>query len=636
MELVLAPDTRRGAPPSNSLPNLTPSLLLQPFLPVVSFPAYFETLHTFASSLELLSRQAGLNRHQESSLKPLASPVKPSPAGDFDPGIVSKIMESVLENLNSLVASTAHGEGFVLLLLHLYPLFQYPQTSFEMVQTHLDTVGRHMSHAQMYRLFASVLIHFFDTPLQPYQQAHLLSRSTADFIIRRFSLCTFLSKFLEFFLEAVLEPDRLSGRGGAASTRKSVFRLKESESILGLQTQVSEVLPQSPLYDEQKRQSHASDFTFSVDLSEAGGGAGYQSEGETSSGGDSEGELHPEASLLARSGVVLGSVGPNMYDIHEEEDEEGDNKGERIEGPRERGEGSLRMMLLPQLSLGGQDAHDGTEQRRPQRNSRTTREVSTGDADADREQESSQSTGRIPKSSSTSLLTASLESPVATSGNTSTLNGGELPTLEDSVRTLSTDSHSDPLTSRSAATAARSDGVMTKSAGGRDGVEFQVGLERGEEGEQRLKGGFEEGEGEREGTVPREAEDEEESSEKKTSELRNDPETTAINQRIAEVAGDTLCWLMRRLGPLLATCHIVSPLLNGIHRCFTGVVGRPPRHGPVLGCLAYMAELYGEKVLVNLYLPRVEGWVGFTFYTPMEPYCLTSGQIDPICTASVC
>ena len=614
MEVVLVPDTRRGASPSHlSLPHLTPSLLLQPFLPVVSFPAYFDNLHTFASSLELLSQQAGLNKYQDSSPKPLISPMKPTPGGELDPEIVTKIMEAVLENLNTLVGSTAHGEGFVLLLLHLYPLFQYPQTSFEMVQTHLDTLGRHMSHAQMHRLFAGVLVHFFDTTLQPHQQGYLLSRLTADFLIRRFGLCIFLSKFLEFFLEAVLEPDRLSTRGATATgTRKSVFRLKESESILGLQQKLSEVLPQSSLqYDEQKRQSHASDFTFSVDLSETAGGTEYQSEGETSSGGDSEGELHPEASLLARSGVVLGSVTSAMYDIREEEEEDRD-KGERVEGPRDRGEGSLRMMLLPQLSLGGQDTHDGQEQRKPQRsNSKTARELSTGDAEADREQESSQGTDRIHKSSSTSLLTASLDSPVATSGNTSTLNG-ELPTLEDSLPTFTTDSHSDPLSSRSTATndveSVRAQAGGEESArvhaGGREGGDFHVG--GGREG---WEGQFKEAEGEEEGTVAREVEEEEESSEKKTSELRNDPETTAINQRIAEVAGDTLCWLLRRLGPLLATCHVVSPLLNGIHRSFSGIVGRPAHHGPVLSCLTHMAVLYGEKVLVKLYLPRVEGWV---------------------------
>lgn len=616
MELVLTPDTRRGAPSSTShlsLPHLSPSLLLQPFLPAVSFPAYFEHLHNFASSLELLSRQAGLNRHREPSLK---SQMTPSPGENFDAGVVSKIMESVSENLHLLVASTAHGEGFVLLLLHLYPLFQYPQTSFEMVQMHLDTIGRHMSHGQMYRLFSSVLVHFFDSSLQPHQQGHLLSRWTADFLIRRFGLFTFLSKFLEFFLEAVLEPDRLSTRG-ITGVRKSVFRLKESESVLTLLPQVSDVLHQSSLqYDEQKRQSVVSDFTFSVDLTEAGGGVGYQSEGDTSSGGDSEGELHPEASLLARSGVVLGSVGPVMYNIHEEKEEDGDDEVV-IEGPRERGEGSMRTMLLPQLSLGGQDTHDGQEQRKTQKSNKTARDVSMGDADADREPESSQSTSKIPKSSSANTLTASLESPMTTSGITSTLNG-ELPTLEDSLPTLSTDSHSDPLTSHSTDPQRTDGGESVKpSTGRREGVGFNIGGERTGEERESWVGGLEEGEGEGEGTVLREVEEEEESGEKNTSESRNDPETAAINQSIAEVAGDTLCWLMRRLGPLLATCHVVSPLLNGIHRCFTGILGQTSRHGPALGCLAHMAELYGEKVLTKLYLPRVEGWVGL--YRPA--YC---------------
>ncbi len=46
-----------------------------------------------------------------------------------------------------------------------------------------------------------------------------------------------------------------------------------------------------------------------------------------------------------------------------------------------------------------------------------------------------------------------------------------------------------------------------------------------------------------------------------------DPVDVGINARIAQLAADSVCWLMRRLGPILATQHVVKPLLDGLHRC---------------------------------------------------------------------
>lgn len=50
----------------------------------------------------------------------------------------------------------------------------------------------------------------------------------------------------------------------------------------------------------------------------------------------------------------------------------------------------------------------------------------------------------------------------------------------------------------------------------------------------------------------------------------SDPLTLAVNAQIADMAADSLCWLIRRLGPLLATQHIVRPLLDGLHRWVEG------------------------------------------------------------------
>ena len=56
--------------------------------------------------------------------------------------------------------------------------------------------------------------------------------------------------------------------------------------------------------------------------------------------------------------------------------------------------------------------------------------------------------------------------------------------------------------------------------------------------------------------------------------MSSDPVTLAINAQIAEVAADCVCWLMRRLGPLLSTQHIIRPLLDGLHRCVCVCGGR--------------------------------------------------------------
>ena len=572
-----------------ALPRLSPSLLLQPFVPVVPFPPYFEQVYAFASALELLCRDAGLKKYHESkqlAIKPLSPP---SPLhNNLKVGILDKIMTLVTENLQLLVRA-AQGEGFVLLLLHLYPLFQFPETSFEMIQMHLDTLGTFMSHVQMYRLFMSVILHFFDSPLEPHQQGFLFSRSTTDFLIRRFGLHTFLGKFLEFFLEAVLEPNRLSTKG--TSTHKNIRCLKESESVLTLLQ--STELGHSLNYDEQKQQSRVSDFTFSVDLS-----GGYNSDQEYSSG-ESENEFVPESSLLARTGMMLGM---SMGGI-EEQEEEGEERESRGE---EEGRGSVqkhsRFMILPQLSSGGRETPDSAQLEQQTLHTDKIKELAAAGADSgaevNKELDSLQNTLKVDTTSSE--FKPLLDSP------TDSTNVNGLVGLEDSIPSQNSISH-DSLLSKT--TPLQQHGRLSETVSSIHHAAqtniFPASVER--EGKQRESGG----EGER-------GEDEEDLAEKMIETSGNDdPEVAAINQQIAGVAGDSLCWLMRRLGPLLATHHIVSPLLNGMHHCFTGTINHHGRESEVLRCLQSMAELYGDGILLKLYLPRVEGWVSTYVYTSL-------------------
>ena len=86
-----------------------------------------------------------------------------------------------------------------------------------------------MSKVQMERIFTGVLLHFFDSPMEPHQQGYLLSRSMADLLVRCFGLRIFLLRYLESFLDAVIEPARLSTKGSGGW--RTIFWLKESKSI---------------------------------------------------------------------------------------------------------------------------------------------------------------------------------------------------------------------------------------------------------------------------------------------------------------------------------------------------------------------------------------------------------------------
>lgn len=574
-EFVLLSDMKKTL--MEHLPHLSPSLLLQPFIPVVSFPSYFERVYSFASNLELLCREAGLRKYHESQqLARKPQSLLSSHCADFDPSVFDKIMALVVENLQSLLRAT-QGEGFILLLLHLYPLFQYPETGFEMMQSHLDTLGRFMSHTQMDRLFTSILLHFFDRPLEPHQQGYLLSRSMADFLIRHFGLRIFLVKYLEFFLEAVLEPARLMTKG--TGVRKSVFRLKESESVLTL---IPTDLGQSLQYDENKRQERQAQLTFSVDLSEMGG---YCSDREYSSG-ESDSDYQPDTSLLARSGMVLGSIGVSP-DLQEEGEKRGE-KGYVKEGDEQSGQ----QRKMSQSST-AENLESAQAEKSQVRGNETLPLSSSlpGETEADKEYNGSRNTIRIDTTSS--AFRTSLDSPCDSEATTNL----QSPTIEDSFKSCASSSSFSKHSSFGGRLSSHSMGGSVSQGGG-----FSVSVE----------GQLEEG-----GTVGRGEErresvgegEEEQLPNKARTEARNDPEMMAINGQIAEVAGDCLCWLQRRLGPLLATRHIIIPLLNGMHRCFTGILDRGDREAVVLKCLSAMAELYGDNVLLKLYIPQVEGWV---------------------------
>jgi len=76
---------------------------------------------------------------------------------------------------------------------------------------------------------------------------------------------------------------------------------------------------------------------------------------------------------------------------------------------------------------------------------------------------------------------------------------------------------------------------------------------------------------------------------------------------LAEVAVDSLRWLIHRLGPLLSSRYIIRPLLDGLYRCFTSQ--HSDQEVAVLKCLSHFASTYGPPVVKKMYIPHAESLV---------------------------
>ena len=86
-----------------------------------------------------------------------------------------------------------------------------------------------------------------------------------------------------------------------------------------------------------------------------------------------------------------------------------------------------------------------------------------------------------------------------------------------------------------------------------------------------------------------------------------DPQKLAIENSVAEVVTDTLCWLVRRFGPLLATRYIIKPLRDNLYRSF---VGLKSQRAMAIRCLkAFAIQTNADAVPLKLYLPFAEDLV---------------------------
>lgn len=577
-DLVLCPEQPGGLPSSSSelkLPSLTSSILLQPFLPVVLFPSYFQQLYKFTFHLEQLCHQQGVDygtmdlqrlTHMGLQLK------KDTPQHkDFD-----QVFAYISERLEHLLEAVT-DEGFPLLLMHLFPFFQYPDTSFDAVYSFLSPLAKHMSRWSVQRIFTAVVTRLFDTAVEPHHRGQLFSRTTADLILRRFGLSTFLNRFLGFLIEAVIEPLRISSKSGHSGKRinSNIVRLK-SQSVLTLMT--SDLL-QSQVYP--RGEGDGPDMSASLSYSLALNQPSYDSDKEYSSS-DSEDDV-AESSLLAKSSMLSG---------------EGEMEGGVAHSPlvmTSQSAVSVEPEALasgyrvpPPLAEGGVAGEGEHLTMRVDKEDSVSRYSVLGSVPPSQEQQKERMLATTPYQDSLSVSsqfdpTQSISSQFSEDSFASDIHFTS--SLQVTPHHMINGEH------------------MVKNQFGKQ-MSLPVGMRLGQPLLPSVVGE------ESDGTID---EDRDDVGDADTldgdSTCSCDPQALAVNLHVSEVAADCLAWLLRRLGPLLASQHIISPLIDNLHRCFSGILQLKGKEVAALRCLSSYAECYGETVVMKMYVPHAESMV---------------------------
>lgn len=565
-EFVLCPDVDN--PPvfdDLRLSTLSADLLLQPFIPIVSFPTYFEPLYKFVYKLEQLCRDSLLANRDTRELV-VQKARRSVSIHTLPPADLNRIVSFISDHLESILG-VVNNEGFTLLLLHLIPYFQFPETSFEAICNFLNPLAQRMSKKNIERLFSAPVIYMFDSPTEPYQRGQLLSRSMADMLIKRFGLSTFLTRFLGYIIEAVIEPSRIASSGQHQKNSSSKAQ-HPSGSML--------TLVQSDLIQSPRVEDFPSDFTFSLALSDI---RVYDSDEDDCSSEESDAEDVPESSLLANPRMVLSSlVGVNDADSQEDP---GAGRGEsptRSLKPWDHlfDQGSANKATLDYFSPSVVDKKSELPADSPLTsnvNYDTSLRLDTSMADYKPSPGSPLTAGAGGAPSFGSSVTDSLQS--AQSYSCEITNSLPPITGQPHFNSLSGIKRQTSLpVSRLRTLGISVDDILTKE--------------------------------------PSDSEDEEQTPATESSFSAN-PETLTINTHMSQIAADCICWLVRRLGPILATRYIAKPLLENLYRCFTGILHPKGRGTMVLKCLSVIAKLYGEKVLTRLYLPHAENLVRVLF-----------------------
>ena len=473
-----------------------------------------------------------------------------------------------------------------------------------------------MSRRSVERIFTSVVIRLFDTATEPHHRGQLYSRTMADVILKKFGLSMFLNRFLGFLIEAVVEPMRLASSKTLSSKRRNanIVRMK-SQSFHTLMT--SDLL-RSQSYNSPDGQEMSSNLGATLSYSLGMSEHSYNDlDKDFSSSEDSDDEL-ADCSLMAKFSGGGGGEGEPR-------------EGKQVEGM------SLSPLVMAAVSaskvsssgVAGPGAGGGAAEVELRSD-----EVDLPDGSAivitKQEPKVEGNSSSITHSPLLSSLSASSNPPPVDPHADSNL----LASFHDSISMTASAQYDQSLTSFVSEDSLSGNNRFTNSLPSKHRgdqeknnmeerslpLKMKLGLPlkssnynncyvssgssgRGLMGDQEVDGQREE---ERDGG----GEDEVDSSRVDGDNLSlYDPELLAVNLHVSEVAADCLCWLFRRLGPLLSSKHIVWPLVEGLHRCFTGVLGLRGKELAALKCLISFAECYGEIIIREMYVPHAENMV---------------------------
>lgn len=611
-DFVLHPETATSLSPEDiHLPSLSSSLLLQTYLPIVAFPSYFETLFKFVSKLEQVSHECSLSFNCANLQRWVVQVLGYRSSSDAES--IAKVIDLVSRNLTSLL-DIINSEGFYLLLLHIYPFFQYPDTMFEAVYTFLDPLAQRMSRKNAERLFSCVLIQLFDSATEPHQRAQLLSRTTADLILKRFSLKTFLERFLGFYIDAVIEPARTLSKISATKRHGSnIIRLQSQSSTL----MASDILQSQAFEDvsRERERGRKTDFSFSLALSETAGHVDYDSDKDYSTDdsdsydGDDVG-YSADMSLLVKTDVDHASSAlPSISEATNGASSSLPLMSLMLSGHQENlaagtGEGNMATKV-PELSGGGGASEDN---RNMMEGSGFT-ELSMSAAADGIGSGTTTAGGKVSKErsqtfeSATSTSSAAPQSQSQSQSHHTSSTSPESPVRKGYSFSFNSVFSEDPNDTQIATDLVTNVHISSTSTAAVP-TEEQLSAIQGPQlsvGDQKhIPSQPEE---------PFSSDDDEEENADAASTSSMDSQTMAVNSYLSEVAADCVSWLMRRLGPFLATQHIARPLVESLHRCFLGVLNSNGRETSAVKCLSSYAEYYGETVILRFYMPHAENLV---------------------------
>lgn len=498
MEYVFAPEGDRG------LPEVSPTLLLQQFVTIVPFPSYFGTLCTFFSEVEQLCRRCSLN---SSNLKSFPRPkmgLETPPTTES-----SAIVTFVQERLPALLPQLDRdGQG--LLLLHLVPLFHFPETCFEAAVAFIDTIGQYLPKRRMEQLFLAAVLRTYDMAVEPYQKVQLFSRSVVDTLLCRFGLAVFLHRFLGFVLDVVVDPSALTSKHGVAcyTTPRPLFFTEKD----------------APLPPPDYGAAVMAEFGYPMSDKLPSDDADNDEDSDFEVEGEGEGEI-PKVSLLLSCAMPTGAS------------DEGVGEG----GVPQAGDYGLpRGTETPAMTIGERKntGPSHTKEQKPSRERKTASRQGESGGGVSGGRGSTPSKGLPGGKGSTA---PAVLTPTPSLGHNSSVP----PEERQSEKKVSFD-----------------------VPGGGDDTLADV---------------------EAEGVASL------------------DPHKQAIENSVVEVVTDTLCWLVRRFGPLLATRYIIKPLRDNLYRSFVGLKGH---RAMAIRCLkAFAVQSNADAVSLKLYLPFAEDLV---------------------------